>query len=105
MHAQQVLSLVVVEFEFALMGMVQRLPQVAREMNVGGGHQHAIRRILDSDDAGERVLAFFLLLVVAQQFDEFIAMGGKVRASDLDEAGGEMILDTQSGRTGRFLRA
>jgi hypothetical protein len=65
---------------------VQRVADVAREMDVGGGDQRAVGIRLDRDDALERMLRPLLRLPVPDEVLDLVAVGGKELALERPRA-------------------
>src|ERR1039458_1148796 len=95
-RAQQVLFLVVMELELALVRVVQRLRDIARKMRVGGRDHDAIGAVDDSHDPLQRVFRLFLRLVVPDQMQYLVAMRLQERTFQRHEPGGKLIVDAMA---------
>src|SRR4030067_2659924 len=103
-HAQQILLRVIVVFQLALVGMMQRLAEAANQMDVGSGHQSRAVFFLHRHDAFERVFLPFMTLMVVHQAHDFVAMGAEELALHRQKSSRVMVMDAMAGGAYRPVR-
>jgi alanine dehydrogenase len=99
--AQEILFLVVVVLELALVGGMQRVADVPREMDVGRGDPRTVRIRLDRDDALERMLRPLLRLPVPDELQDLVPVRGEELALERHVPRGKLVLDAMAGRARR----
>ncbi len=101
-HANERFVVVVVALQFALMRVMQRVAQAARQVDVGGGDHDVIGVFLDRHDPLERVFGLDARLVVAHQIEELRAVRLHERSFQPHVTGGLLFLDALARRAARF---
>jgi hypothetical protein len=104
MHAKTTVFVDGVHLEVALIRMMERLTDAARQMEVGGGDQDAVRSFLDVHDPMQWVFRLFSRLLVAGQVEDFLLVISEEAAAQGQEAGGVVITDPLAGWAYRFVR-
>jgi hypothetical protein len=88
-----------VVLEVALVGGVQSIADIAREVDVGRRDQRAAGGVrLDRDDALERMLRPLRRLPVADQVQDLIAVGGEELALQRRASRGKLVPDPMARR-------
>lgn len=87
------------KFQFALIGVVQGIADIARQVDIRRRQQNAFQRILDGHDARQRIVRFHLFLMVTYQPHQLVAMAREKIAADFDETGRKAITNAVTRRT------
>lgn len=97
MNAQQGLFRVVVEFKFALIGMVDGFANRPCEVDVGGAHPQPGLRFVDRHHPLQRVLGSLTLGLVADQMSDLLAVSQQEISLKENKPCRVMILHTPAG--------
>lgn len=108
-YAQQILGFVVVEFQVAVIGIVQGIANVASKMDIRCRDENsgilASILVLDCHDSRQGMLGPFLLGVMLNEVDYFVPVRSKEFSADKYKTGREIIVHTQTGRTRLYSRS
>ena len=85
-------------------GALQRLAEAARQVNIRRVYHQPLCRLLDADDAVERVLALLRCLLVARQADHLVLALGRDCAVQGHDAGGKPVVDAMARRAKTLVR-
>jgi hypothetical protein len=103
MHAKTAVFVDGVHLEITPIRMMERLTDAARQMDVGGGDEDAVRSCLDVHDPMQRVFRLFSRLLVAGQVEDFWLVISEEAAAQGQEASGVVITDPLAGWAHRFV--
>lgn len=104
MYTQQIFSWVVVIFQLALVGMMQRLTNTTGKMDIRRRHQYFVACLFHSHDALQRVLRPLGMLVAMYQTHDLILVGGEKRPLQSNKTCRIMILYAVTGWTDYVVR-
>ena len=104
MRAQQHLLVAVVQLQIAVVGVVQRLGELVRQVDVGGGQLQAGGSVGDGHDALQRMLRLGALRAVVQHREHLVAVRTREVAFDLHDAGRHVVVDAPARRARQLRR-